>query len=87
MPVLLEQFLRHSQGCGIFEPQATTAACDCGMLRAEGRYHDLRWAVNELISAIDDGLRRHKAGDPNAIGSEMIRVTLRDAKHAMDKLT
>lgn len=80
----IRDYLRHLNGCGIFN-EATPTACDCGMLRAEGAVEDLRTALSEIVSAIEDGFRRHAAGDPNAIKSNMISATIKQAKDALQK--
>lgn len=41
-------------------------------------------ALDELVSAVKDGLRRHAAGDPNAIASSMISVTLKQAEELLE---
>ena len=46
---------------------------------------ELLLALVELTSAVQDGLRRHEAGDPNAIKSNMISVTLDQALKAIIK--
>ena len=43
------------------------------------RGQDLLMALVELTSAVQDGLRRHAAGDPNAIASNMIEAALKQA--------
>jgi hypothetical protein len=75
------QYLRHLTGCGIFTGQA----CDCGMLRAEGALEDLLNATDEIVSAVQDGLRRYRAGDPLAIASNLISATLKQAEEAIKK--
>lgn len=45
----------------------------------------LRGALDELASAVQDGLRRHAAGDPNAIASNLISATLRQAVTVLRK--
>ena len=55
------------------------------MLRAEGALEDLLGATDEIVSAVQDGLRRHAAGDPNAIASNLISATLRQAEDAIRK--
>lgn len=42
-------------------------------------------ALDELVSAVLDGLRRHAAGDPSAIASNLIDATLRQAEAAIRK--
>jgi hypothetical protein len=84
--MLIRGYLRHLDGCGIFGGgDDHPTACDCGMLRAEGAIEDLRTGLSELVSAIQDGMRRHAAGDPNAIKSNMISATLRQAEEALKK--
>lgn len=46
---------------------------------------DLRLSLDELVSAVEDGLRRWTAGDYNGIKSSLISATLRQAKLAMQK--
>jgi hypothetical protein len=40
-------------------------------------------SLDELVSAVEDGLRRHAAGDSNAIASNLISATLRQAKASL----
>jgi len=47
---------------------------------------ELLTALDELVSAVQDGLRRHAAGDPNAIASNLISATLRQADQALQKM-
>lgn len=42
-------------------------------------------ALEELVSAVKDGLKRHAAGDQNAIASDMIRATLAQAEELLEK--
>jgi hypothetical protein len=46
---------------------------------------ELLLALVELVSAVQDGLRRHAAGDPNAIKSNLISATLDQALKAIIK--
>lgn len=50
--------------------------------QATGKLTD---ALEELASAVKDGLKRHAAGDPNAIASDMIRSTLKQAEELLEK--
>jgi hypothetical protein len=75
-------YLRHLEGCAIFGGRA---GCDCGMLRAEGAIEDLRTALDEILSAVKDGRRRHTSGDLGAIDSSMISATIRQAEGALQK--
>jgi hypothetical protein len=43
-------------------------------------------ALKELVAAVQDGLRRHNAGDQCAIGSNMIAATLRQAIAVIHKI-
>jgi hypothetical protein len=47
--------------------------------------NELLLALVELTSAVQDGLRRHAAGDPNAIASNLISATLDQALKAIIK--
>lgn len=40
-------------------------------------------SLDELISAVQDGLRRYAAGDPKAIASNLISATLRQAEQTL----
>jgi hypothetical protein len=46
---------------------------------------ELLEALEEIVSAIQDGLRRHAAADPNAIKSNLISATLRQVEAAIKK--
>ncbi len=46
---------------------------------------ELLVALDEIVFAVHDGLRRHADGDPNAIISNMIAATLRQAEAAIAK--
>lgn len=80
----IRDYLRHLEGCRM-STEARPTACKCGMLRAEGAVEDLRTALSELVSAVEDRFRRHAAGDPNAIKSNLISATIRQAKGALQK--
>lgn len=46
---------------------------------------ELLGALDELTSAVRDGLRRHAAADPNAIASNLISATLKQAERMIRK--
>ena len=84
--MLIRDYLRHLETCLMLDGSSPSPkACDCGALRAEGAIEDLRVALNELVSAVEDGRRRWLAGDPNGITSNLISATLRQAKEALQK--
>jgi hypothetical protein len=59
---------------------------DCMWLYAKAEQHaELLVALDELASAVNDGLRRHAFGDPHAIASNLISATLSQAQNALRK--
>jgi hypothetical protein len=59
---------------------------DCLWLYSKAEQHaHLLSALDELASAVQDGQRRHNAGDPHAIASSMISATLKQAVEAIRK--
>lgn len=59
------------------------AAADYKITLAKQAGPQMLEALRELVAAIQDGLRRHGAGDANAIASDMIGATVRQAEAAI----
>lgn len=63
----------------------STVGCRCEQFVLIDLAIDLFIALKELTSAVQDGLRRHAAGDPKAIASNLISATLSQALRTIAK--
>jgi hypothetical protein len=68
----------HFGGC-------SRVGCSCREFATLEAARDIYEALNELLSACADGIRRYHAGDPKAIMSNLISATMIQAEAAIRK--